>query len=158
MVDESSTTGAPVVPTKGKRTVKGTVTEVLIDPVKEQIPAAPASKPSVPTWVQDAAAMWNAVHGGVVQHAKLGAHLKALVHQYGWERVRPVWGFYLDEAKEKASGADFVAKFGTYEAKSKGMNLIPIRSDPKAEQKRAAMTAMIMGGLKGDGTFGGDRE
>jgi uncharacterized protein YdaU (DUF1376 family) len=71
--------------------------EAPLVPVVEG-PEKPFEKVPLPSWSREACDDWKA-HLGTAPGGRVGAALRPLVREYGWERVRPLW----QEACEQAA-------------------------------------------------------
>lgn len=72
-------------------------------------------------WNREAAELWFQAYKGKADETYFGP-LKALVKEYGWERVRPALVTYMAETRANyvSIGGKFASAFGTWEAKAKG--------------------------------------
>lgn len=126
--------------------------------------------PAAPSWSTEACGEWKHFLG-TPPGGRIGNALKPLVEEHTWDVVRPLWRGYLEEAvlspedpkwtKPETFAQTFKARLARSRA-GHGAALVRIGASglppPSAKdvRRRAALVAGVMGGLKGDGTFGGE--
>lgn len=115
---------------------------ILVDFVPERTVVPPA-KPKkqgkkLPSWVFEASSMWTTGRGGVLNPGDFNRCLQAVVNQFGWGTVRPVFATYCE-----VSGDD--AKFHTLRRFGE---LYP-EYEGKVESDRAPGNNSMRGYLKG---------
>ena len=140
----------------GKRQPAVAVARALPEPEPEPTDAA---LPARRTWLTPYAQAWTEAYGGAPIMGKLAKSLRPLDEAHGPGETLTRWLRYLSETPaEYASAAKFSETFGRWAFGNPGGALV--RAGPqltaKADARRQSMAAAIAGGLKGDGTLGGE--
>lgn len=126
-------------------------------------PSSPGSKkrtsaPSAASWLSPYAEAWTARFEGNVPAGEIAKTFKPLHDRHGQAEVLARWRRYLEQTEGRfASPTRFAQTFGEW-AQSTALALVQPRASPKAQERRDAMSAAVVGGLKGDGTLGGSSD
>lgn len=113
------------------------------------------------TWLTPYVEAWTEAYGGKPNSGEIASRFRPLEDQHGPGDVLSRWVRYLAETEARfASPTRFASTFGSWAVPIPGTALARAAGasalSPRAETRRAAMVAAITGGLKGDGTLGGN--
>lgn len=126
----------------------------------------PCAAPAAPSWSSEAVSDWQQFLGDTRSMAgRICAALKGSVDAEGWSCVRPLWREALEDAvtwpdpgrfTPEQFSRTFVARLARSRAGPKALMRVGVAAPtPKEQRSQAAKIAGVIGGLKGDGTFGG---
>lgn len=165
-----------VTPTVTKPTETETETETDCSPSASPAPVSLAKIERAVSevrgsWATEACALWGQFLG-TPPGGRIGHALKPLIKTHGPETVLPLWQAALEEAvlepdpsyfTPEVFARTFVARLARSKAAEFGLPQSLVRvgvrapPTPKEARRHEAMVAGVVGGLKGDGTYGGNR-
>ena len=128
------------------------------------------------SWSTEAGELW-AHFRGTPNYGRIGKALGPWVEANTWDVVRPLWQMALEDAATwndptKFTPEHFASNYRAWTARAAAQAAMPPGSTglvrmgaralppptPKDIRRAATMETAITGGLKGDGTYGGDRQ